>query len=666
MMPSTVDPLTKMVKKMNIRCAIVYIPHTVDSIHIPVRIEILLGRYAIPLFHGISAVALIGVPRSIMSVKDWSVWLFTRPLTYAIFSPPVAASSERVHQLRHWGILVNEMTLTDLKVILSRTMGYIANDNTELGTMFELFQGEQCRNKVSITQKFGMNSVRKEWRMFSMQYVGKTGMTYDEIKKEGIFDFLRHSLAAIRIIDVHPDYDIFENNCQNFAKYLLEAICPDAPIPQTIADVLQRLQNIECLTEISGTLPGAYPLSVSPTDDDSFVTASSTYWFTATATSWITAVDYSLLSLNESRIPTISHSINQSTVPKRNIVARGFAAIQKRLIPRMALIQAGRNGDVKRVKTLLDLHVDIHIEDKYGKTVLYYAVENGHEPVVRLLLEQGADVNSQGGDFGNALQAASFMGREPVVRLLLEQGADVNARGGSFANALQVASSKGYEPVLRLLLEHVDPQGGFFDYALQAASFKGHEPVVRLLLKQGADVNAQGGFFGNALQAASCEGHESVVRLLLEHGADVNAQGGDFGNALQAASFEDHEPAVLSLLAHVNAQGGFFGNALQAASYEGHEPVVRLLLEQGADIDAQGGFCGNALQAASSKGHEPVVQLLLDQGADVNMQGGFCGNALQAASSNGHGPMLQLLLEHGGDVNMQGGILGQRPTGRVL
>ena len=124
-----------------------------------------------------------------MTTKDYSVWLFTRPLTYAMFSPPVAASSEGVHQLRHWGVLVNEMSMTDLKVVLSRTMGYIVNDDTELGIMYELFQGEQSRNKVSIKHKFGMNSVRKEWRLFSIQYVGKTRMTHDEIKKEGIIIF---------------------------------------------------------------------------------------------------------------------------------------------------------------------------------------------------------------------------------------------------------------------------------------------------------------------------------------------------------------------------------------------------------------------------------------------------------------------------------------------
>ena len=61
--------------------------------------------------------------------------------------------------------------------------------------------------------------------------------------------------------------------------------------------------------------------------------------------------------------------------------------MQKRLIGRMALIKAGRNGDINRVKMLLDLDVDKQIKDKYGKTVLYHAAENGHEALV----EKGAD-----------------------------------------------------------------------------------------------------------------------------------------------------------------------------------------------------------------------------------------------------------------------------------
>jgi hypothetical protein len=83
-------------------------------------------------------------------MTDYSVWLFTRPLTYAMFSPPIAASTEGIHHLRHWGVLVNEMNMTDLKVILSRQTRYMANDNTELGIMYELNQGEHNINIVSI------------------------------------------------------------------------------------------------------------------------------------------------------------------------------------------------------------------------------------------------------------------------------------------------------------------------------------------------------------------------------------------------------------------------------------------------------------------------------------------------------------------------------------
>ena len=121
-------------------------------------------------------------------MKDYSVWLFSRPLTYAMFSPPIAASSEGIYHLSHWGVLVSEMSMIDLTVILSRTMRNNGNENTEFGIMYELHQGENHVNNISI-HNFGMKSIRNEWRMFSMQYVDNTTMTHDAIKQEGIFNF---------------------------------------------------------------------------------------------------------------------------------------------------------------------------------------------------------------------------------------------------------------------------------------------------------------------------------------------------------------------------------------------------------------------------------------------------------------------------------------------
>ena len=122
-------------------------------------------------------------------MKDYSVWLFSHPLMYAIFSPPIAISSKGIYHLSHWGVLVNEMSMVDLTVILSRTMQNNVNENTEFGIMYELHQGENNVNNISIKNFFGMKSIRNEWHMFSMQYVGKTTMTHDVIKQEGIFNF---------------------------------------------------------------------------------------------------------------------------------------------------------------------------------------------------------------------------------------------------------------------------------------------------------------------------------------------------------------------------------------------------------------------------------------------------------------------------------------------
>ena len=419
-------------------------------------------------------------------MKDYSVWLFTRPLSYAMFSPPIATSSEGIHHLSHWGVLVNEISMIDLTVILSRSMRHNANEDIEFGVMYELFQ-ENHVNNISINKHFGMNSIRNEWHMFSMQYVGKTTMTHETIKREGISFYINYSLEALQIINTHPDYRLFENNCQNFAKYLLETICPDASIPQTITEVLQGLQNIRNVTPLTA-IPGAYPCSIASADNDSFETASGTYWFTTTETSWITAPDYSMMSVKENDdLSAMSHPINQDTSQRRSIATRGFAAVQRRLIGRTALINAGRKGDIKRVVFLLDLNIDTGIRDKSGKTALYHAAENGHGDVVELLLGRGADVDGKDKAGRTALHWASINGHRDVVELLLDRGADLAAKDNfSQQTALHLASENGQRDVVELLLGRgadLAAEDLSQNTALHLASYGGHRDVVELLRK---------------------------------------------------------------------------------------------------------------------------------------------------------------------------------------
>src|SRR5271163_2124225 len=85
-------------------------------------------------------------------------------------------------------------------------------------------------------------------------------------------------MIAMRITKERPTYELFENNCQNFAKYLVELMCPGCLTPDTILTVLQRWQD--STVEPSGRIPGTYPASVitilsSP--DRTYVTANESF-----------------------------------------------------------------------------------------------------------------------------------------------------------------------------------------------------------------------------------------------------------------------------------------------------------------------------------------------------------------------------------------------------
>src|SRR5436190_6359836 len=106
----------------------------------------------------------------------YSVWLFTRPISYAMSFTSTATSSDGRDYLCHWGVLVNEMNTVDVEVIISRVQKYGANDNTDMGIMYELHRNECNKNDLVITGKIGINSVKEKWPMFSIQYVGDTTM----------------------------------------------------------------------------------------------------------------------------------------------------------------------------------------------------------------------------------------------------------------------------------------------------------------------------------------------------------------------------------------------------------------------------------------------------------------------------------------------------------
>ncbi len=311
----------------------------------------------------------------------------------------------------------------------------------------------------------------------------------------------------------------------------------------------------------------------------------------------------------------IKASINGHESCVRALLEAGADKDAKDKDAETALILASMEGHESCAQALLDAGADKDAKSNDGVTALMIASENDHESCVQMLvkagadmsgstraefmkaakngdmcrvkelLENGVDIETKGGYGKTALMNASSEGHESCVQALLDAGADIEAKENEGMTALIYASDKGHDSCVQALLAaDADKEAEDNDgcTALIQASLGGHESCVRVLLDAGADIEAKDEEGMTALIGASGNGHDSCVRALLDAGADIEAKDDDGDTAL------------------INA------------STKGHESCVRVLLEAGANKDAKGNNGDTALTWATERGHEAVVTLLSD------------------------------------------------------
>jgi len=164
--------------------------------------------------------------------------------------------------------------------------------------------------------------------------------------------------------------------------------------------------------------------------------------------------------------------------------------------PADLLFMAVNEGNVQKVKSLLEKNTSPNVYGPLGWTPLLYALNNRQPTkfeIAKLLIEHGADVNDPGKhNNGPPLVSASgyTIPDDPsLVRLMIEKGAKVNEK-----------SSFGYT-------------------ALMSAAGAGNTQILRLLLEKGADVTLKDEDGNTALSIATKQGHAEIVRLLKVAGA---------------------------------------------------------------------------------------------------------------------------------------------------
>ncbi|XP_036891022.1 2-5A-dependent ribonuclease [Sturnira hondurensis] len=304
--------------------------------------------------------------------------------------------------------------------------------------------------------------------------------------------------------------------------------------------------------------------------------------------------------------------------------------------------------------------------------LLMKAVREGDVSRVRQLLEEGADVNFQEEEGGwSPLHNAVSVGKEDIVNLLLQNGADPCLRKRNGATPFIVAGIEGHVGLLTLLLSkgaQVNERDHHGFTAFMEAAWYGRVEALRFLYEKGAEVNLgretmedqrklrKGG--ATALMDAAKKGHVEVLRILLEEmGADVNARDNMGRNALihALANLKEHDVAMnitRLLLAHganISVRGEKGKTPLILAVENGHLNVVKMLLEQEhVEIDDTDREGKTALLWAVEKQLTEIAELLCNKGARTD-----CGDLIWLARRGYNRPLEKLLLDHGAREDYQ-------------
>ena len=265
---------------------------------------------------------------------------------------------------------------------------------------------------------------------------------------------------------------------------------------------------------------------------------------------------------NASRPSLRSDDRSSSPPPQTNGKSRFSVTnlLQKLLGSNDQFLQAAVDGDVAKLKSLLDKGVEIQARGLiYHSTALQLASKHGQEKTVQFLLSLGADVHATNGKGETAIYYAASSRDERILDLLLEQGADIDSKNTKGDTPLTYeASRRGRQDIVQLLLRKgadIESKDADGDTALISAARCAHHDTMKLLLRKGADVNAKNSYGGTALMTAAYNNHHAAVQLLINNRAEIKTRNVHGYTALGLAKLGNrrihnrvYEPSTVSVL----------------------------------------------------------------------------------------------------------------------
>ncbi|KAL7949509.1 ankyrin repeat-containing domain protein [Trichoderma barbatum] len=341
------------------------------------------------------------------------------------------------------------------------------------------------------------------------------------------------------------------------------------------------------------------------------------------------------------------------------------------------LVFAASNGDLHLMRRLLTREpgpAKVDMQDREGKTPLWWATHVEMASAIQLLSDHGSNVDDACGDGSTPLHEAVSKTSSKLVQLLVGLGANVNARMANGSTPLIESIRLQDRDTAWVLLNAAakpDEQDASGKSALLYAIENQDNDTVWLLIYKGASITApglakssggkDGGTFTcmqSPLELALRVNNHHAAWLLCELGASPNAAVDDTGKRLLHLAVYSGDLKAVRLLIHYGASTDVQGEdgltPLHYAVLLDKDDIMSLIASQAAQQsalninDAKG---NTALSLATQKKNPAITQILIRHGASCNAADSRGLTAIHHAARLGFNEGLRMLLDGGGDPN---------------
>jgi ankyrin repeat protein len=315
-------------------------------------------------------------------------------------------------------------------------------------------------------------------------------------------------------------------------------------------------------------------------------------------------------------------------------------------------INQKRNELYQLADTLFGQGLSIDIEDKNGKTALFYAVHNKDEESIKFLVKSGADINKKDSKGETALFEAALLGYgyKAVIDTLIENGAEINIRNNSGKTIIEVLVD------IILMLENgkiVD------DLRLSICTHEGeYSQLLRHILDNDKAKIALRDDIGEPLFFEIIKSGNNQLKLLFLHKVDINILDSE-GRNLLAKSIDEisSAPAAEELEffkylirsgVKVNLVDNKGQTVLHKAVSKGIFELVKFLIDYAkADISIKDDNGRTALHLVRGRSSETIMNLLLRNGIRfINDSDKFGYTPINYAALSGDHKTVQCLIAH--------------------